>query len=223
MSKISGFTFFSSYHESLKDLEPEDRRELLEAIVFYVFDDIEPELTGFKKTIWTLIVPNLTTSKNKSKNAQKEPKKNQKKIKSKSKSNQNKNNDLFDKEEEKDKEIGKEIEEEIEDNSSNTIRSIYAQIEENFGRPLSPIEYEKINIWIEEYSEEIIQYAVQKSVLINKRNFMYVEGILRNWKSNGWRTLQEIKDEEYRIRNRQTIDADTKEIFDFNWLEDTDE
>ena len=36
-------------------------------------------------------------------------------------------------------------------------------------------------------------------------------------------TLQEIKDEEYRIRNRQTIDADTKEIFDFNWLEDTDE
>lgn len=219
MSKISGFTFFSSYHESLKDLESEDRRELLEAIVFYVFDDIEPELTGFKKTIWTLIVPNLTTSKNKSKNAQKEPKKNQKKIKSKSKSNQNQNNVLHDKEE--DKGIGKEIEEEKEDNSSNTIRSIYAKIEENFGRPLSPIEYEKINSWSDDYTEDIIEYAVQKSVLINKRNFMYVEGILRNWKSNGWRTLQEIKDEEYRIHNRPSIHE--REIFDFNWLEDTDE
>ena len=93
MSKISGFTFFNSYHESLKDLETDDRRELLEAIVFYVFDDIEPELTGFKKTIWTLIVPNLTTSKNKSKNAQKEPKKNQRKNKSKSNSSKRKTSD----------------------------------------------------------------------------------------------------------------------------------
>ncbi len=90
MGKIGGFTFFSSYHESLKDLESEDRRELLEAIVDFVFDDIEPELSGFKRTIWTLMLPNLTTSKNKSKNAQKEPTKNQKKIKSKSKAKQKK-------------------------------------------------------------------------------------------------------------------------------------
>jgi len=223
MSKISGFTFFNSYHESLKDLESEDRRELLEAIVFYVFDDIEPELTGFKKTIWTLILPNLTTSKNKSKNAQKEPKKNQKKNKTKTKPNQNENNDLMNKEEEKeeDKGIEEEKEIEIEDNSSNTTRIIYNTIEQNFGRPLSPIEFEKIQIWSEDYTDDIIEYAVNKSVLINKRNFSYVEGILRNWKSNGWRTLQEIKDSEYKLRQRP--ETPHVELFDYNWLEDRDE
>lgn len=221
MSKISGFTFFNSYHESLKDLESEDRRELLEAIVFYVFDDIEPDLTGFKKTIWTLILPNLTTSKNKSKNAQKEPKKNQKKNKTKSKTNQTENNDLMNKEEDKEKEEDKGKEIEIEDNSSNTTRIIYSTIEQNFGRPLSPIEYEKIEVWLEDYPDDIIEYAVHKSVLINKKNFSYVEGILRNWKSNGWRTLQEIKDEEYKHRERP--EASSVELFDYNWLEDVNE
>lgn len=218
MSKIAGFTFFSSYHESLKDLETEDRRELLEAIVNYVFDDIEPELSGFKKTIWTLIVPNLTTSKNKSKNAQKEPKPKQRKNKSKSKSNQKENSELLeDKKEDREKERK---EKEDGDNSSYTTRSIYNFIEENFGRPLSPIEYEKINEWEKEYSQDIIEYAVMKSVLYNKRTFNYVNGILRNWKTNGFRSLQEIKDNEIKITESRNRPIKDLEIFDYNWLED---
>ena len=218
MNKISGFTFFSSYHESLRDLEPEDRRALLEAIVDFVFEDIEPEFTGFKRTIWTLIVPNLITSKNKSKNAQKIPKRNQKKSKSKSKENQNENNDLL---EDKDKEKDKDKEwKEDGDNTCYTTRSIYEVIEENFGRPLSPMEYETINSWMEDYSQDIIEYAVRKSVMYNKRYFSYVNGILKNWKTSGFRTLQEIKDHEIKLANQNDHKIDL-DILD-NWL-DTDE
>ena len=223
MSKIGGFTFFSSYHESLKDLESEDRRELLEAIVDFVFDDIEPELSGFKRTIWTLMLPNLTTSKNKSKNAQKEPTKNQKKIKSKSKSKQKENNDLLENKERKEEnKERKEKEKEDGDNSCYTTRSIYEFVEENFGRPLSPIEFEKIESWMEDYDQEIIRYAVMKSVLYNKRTFNYVNGILRNWKTAGLRTLQEIKDNEDKMLEPK-FDNPKLDIFDYDWLGAEDE
>ena len=222
MTKIAGFTFFSSYHESLKDLEPEDRKELLEAIVDYVFDDIEPELSGFKRTIWTLIVPNLTTSKNKSKNAQKETKKNQKKNKTKSKTNQNKINDLLE-DKDMDKEEDKERKEKEEgDNTCYTTRSIYEFIEENYGRPISPIEYEKIENWLEDYTEDVIEYAVRKSVIYNKKTFSYVNGILRNWKANGFRTLQEIKDNEIKLYNPERPQID-QELFEYDWFNDGEE
>ena len=221
MAKIYGFTFFNSYYESLKDLETDDRRELLEAIVNYVFDDVEPELAGFKRTIWTLMLPYLTTSKNKSKNAQKEPKQNQKKNKSKSKTKQKEINDLLEnKEIENEKEMKRnEIEKEGENYTSSTTRSIYELIEENFGRPLSPIEFEKIQEWEKDYDQEIIEYAVRKSVLYNKRTFNYVNGILRNWKTSGLRTLQEIKDAEVKMYEHRESKIDS-EFFDFNWLED---
>lgn len=106
MSKISGFTFFRSYYESLKELEPESRREILDAMMSYVFDDIEPEFKGIKFTIWTLILPNLSISKSRSKNARKKTKQNQNKNKNKSNENQNKNNDLL---EDKDKGMDKGI------------------------------------------------------------------------------------------------------------------
>ena len=124
MSKVSGFTFFDSYHKSLKDLEKEDRREMLEAIVDFIFDDIEPEFTGFKKTIWTLMLPNLTTSKNRSKNAQTETKKKQNKNKKKSKQKQNKINDLLENKNMNKNKKRKEYEEEIE--KEKEVLSLYS-------------------------------------------------------------------------------------------------
>src|SRR5574344_1034482 len=113
MNEITGFTFFSSYYECLKDLNEEDRRDLLDAIVDYIFIDKEPEFTGIKRSIWILMKTNLTTSKNKSKNAKKETKENQKKIKSKSKRNQKEISGLHDKDKEKEKDKDENKEEEI--------------------------------------------------------------------------------------------------------------
>ena len=229
MNMIAGFTFFRSYHESLKDLETDDRRELLEAIVNYVFDDIEPELMGFKKTIWTLMLPNLNTSKTKSKNAQKETKEKQTKNKKKTKNNQTEDSDLLEnknkkKNKKEDKEEGiekrKEKEEESEELSELRKDNIVEFVESNFGRPLSPLEYEKILEWEKSYSIDEIKYAIEKSVLYNKKNFSYINAIIRDWKTNGLRTLQEIKDQERTMEEPRT---EIKDMFDYNWLEGFDD
>ena len=90
MTNIKAFSFYKSYHEALKDLSEEQRKNMLLAIDEFVFENINPKLSGIEKTIWTLIEPNLTTSKNRSnknagapignKNAEK-PKENEKQSK----------------------------------------------------------------------------------------------------------------------------------------------
>ena len=86
---------------------------------------------------------------------------------------------------------------------TTTNKDIYKYIEENFGRTLSSIEVEKIDDWLSLYKIEIIKYAIQIATLNNKRTFNYVNGILKNWKTAGYKTLQEIKDNDvYRIKRR---------------------
>lgn len=91
MVNIKAFSFYSSYHEALKDLPEEDRKAMLLAIDDFVFENKTPALKGILKTIWVLIEPTLTKSKNKAQNAKKE---NQTEIKSKTNQNQT-SHDIF--------------------------------------------------------------------------------------------------------------------------------
>jgi hypothetical protein len=106
MNDINRFTFFRNYYDSIKDIDVDEKKEILLAIVEYVFDNKEPQFSGLKKTVWLLMMPYLSTSKNRSNNAK--LKVNQNKIKSKSKANQtssistsistsNSNNNIFSK------------------------------------------------------------------------------------------------------------------------------
>lgn len=100
--------------------------------------------------------------------------------------------------------------------------TIYKYIEENFGRTISPIETEKINDWLSSYKEEIIKYAIQIATLNNKRTFNYVNGILKNWKTAGYKTLQEIKDNETDKELSEKEKKELDEILDYNWIEDSE-
>ena len=44
---------------------------------------------------------------------------------------------------------------------TNNNNNIYEFAEQNFGRALSPLEYEKINNWLSLYEENIIKYAIE--------------------------------------------------------------
>lgn len=85
---------------------------------------------------------------------------------------------------------------------------IFAKFESEFGRSLSPIEYETINNWINNgVKEETIISALKEAVLNGVTNLRYIDKIIYEWtkKSN-------IKDnEEY------------KELFDYDWLGANDE
>ena len=78
-------------------------------------------------------------------------------------------------------------------------------IENNFGRTLSSFEFEKINCWLNEFDSDIVKHAIELSILNNKRTFAYIEGILKNWKSCGYKTLDDITTKE------ETPKAKTKE------------
>lgn len=107
--------------------------------------------------------------------------------------------------------------------STTTTTNIYDTIEKNFGRTISPMEYETVQSWLSFYDEEIIKYAIKISVLNNKKTFNYVNGILKNWKSNNYKTLQDIKDNEIKQEPKKISEEKQKEldeIFDYNWFED---
>ena len=85
----------------MKEVPEKDKKDIIFAIINYVFEDKKPKFKGTNKIIWTLIEPNLNTSKNKSnsnsgapignQNASKtlENKGNNDTIKKQSKNNQN--------------------------------------------------------------------------------------------------------------------------------------
>ena len=81
-------------------------------------------------------------------------------------------------------------------NNSSSSDEIINFIENNFGRTLSSYEFEKINCWINEFNSDIVKHAIELSILNNKRTFAYIEGILKNWKSCGYKTLNDIKNED---------------------------
>lgn len=231
MNNIGGYTHFRSYHDSIKDLDREDKRDILEAIDDFMFEDIEPEFTGFKSAIWSLIKPYLVSSKNKSHSYQDKGKKKQTKTKSKSKQNQkeiktepNETNDLLENKNENKKENKKKKKESEDDILSITnTKNIYEYLEKNFGRTIASIEVEKLDSWVEEFNFEIVKHAIDSAVINGVKTFNYVEGILRNWKACGYKTLDEIKEhEDSHYNSRIRGKALASELFDYNWLEDED-
>lgn len=70
---------------------------------------------------------------------------------------------------------------------------LYSKIESEFGRTLSPIEYETIAKMVSDYSIESIELALKESVLNKALSLKYMEKILINWKKNNLQTKQEIE------------------------------
>lgn len=122
----------------------------------------------------------------------------------------------------KDKDIDKDI---VISKTTTTNKDIYNYIEESYCRTLAPIEYEKIKSWLLLFKEEMIKYAFDISVINNKKSFNYVEGILNNWKSANYKTLEEIKNSNK--RNDEEISEDLineiNETLSVNWFENDDD
>ena len=123
------------------------------------------------------------------------------------------NNDVTQEIEYRDKSIDKDIN--IENNNNNNYNYIYNNssssdeiinfIESNFGRTLSSFEFEKINCWLNEFDSDIVKHAIELSILNNKRTFAYIEGILKNWKSCGYKILDDITTKEDKPKTKEEL------------------
>ena len=95
--------------------------------------------------------------------------------------------------------------------------NIYTIFEKEFGRPLSPVEYEIIKAWITSgISEELIKGALKEAVFNNVRNLRYIDKILSEWEKKGFKSVDEV--DSY-LKKKESNNL-KQELFDYNWLED---
>lgn len=108
------------------------------------------------------------------------------------------------------------------DNSSKTI-NIYEIIEEEFGRPLSPMELEIIKAWLSSnISEEVIVEAVREASLNGVYNMSYIDKILFEWGKKGLKTKEAIL--KYKNKYKEEKGSSKKpQVFEYNWLDEEDE
>ena len=100
----------------------------------------------------------------------------------------------------------------IDNERNNNSNDIYSRIEKEFGRPLSPMELETINKWIEgNISIDLIESALKESVLNNARSIRYIDKILFEWNKKGYKSSNDII-------SKKSPDEYMEEIYDYDWL-----
>lgn len=82
-------------------------------------------------------------------------------------------------------------------------KNIFRIFEKEFGRPLSPMELERISSWLDQdrYPDELILLALKEAVFAGKVHFTYIDRILLEWSRNRVRTPQDVKAYAARFRN----------------------
>ena len=100
------------------------------------------------------------------------------------------------------------IENDKDDNSSD----IYSKFEKEFGRTLSPVEYETISKWIENNIPlNLIEAALKEAILNGVNSIRYIDKILFEWNKKGYKDSTDI----IRKNNKEEY---IEEIYDYDWL-----
>lgn len=102
--------------------------------------------------------------------------------------------------------------------SISSIEELYTRVhkflETNFARPMSPIEIEILDSWLNYFKDEfIINYGIKIAVLNHVPTVNYLNGIYQNWKDNGYKTLEDCKPKEKEEKEKL-------ELFEYDWFED---
>lgn len=104
---------------------------------------------------------------------------------------------------------------------------IFKRFEQEFGRPLSPIECETIIHWIDtdHYDSQLIFLALKEAVIANKLSLRYIDRILFEWQKNGLKTPEHIREHSRKFRQSslKPVERDQEkkktEFSFYNWLE----
>lgn len=205
------FIFYKSFYESIKELDQKDQVQIYNAIFSYQFENKEIELTGVCKSIFTLIIPQLEANNKRYVNGCKggAPKGNTNALKKQPKNNRKttENNLNLTKKQPNDNDNDNDnVNDNVNDNDNDNDIStgvdiyIYDYIENNFGRTLSPVEYEEISKWED---NELTRYAIKNAVLNGKCNIKYISRILESYAKNGIKTVVQAQNEEEKFKNQK--------------------
>ena len=107
----------------------------------------------------------------------------------------------------------------IDDNDNS---SVYEMIEKEFGRTLSPMEYEIIKEWLNNnISEELIKEALKEATYSGVSNLRYIDKILYEWGKLGIKNREDLKKRKNRKDNKK-VDLDNVDL-DWDWFDDGEE
>lgn len=96
--------------------------------------------------------------------------------------------------------------------------NIYDKFEKEFGRTLSPMDYEIISTWQKDFNDELILLALKEAVFNGVNNLRYIDKIIHDWHKKGIKTEQDVINERKNYKNKKS----NKKLFDYDWLNERD-
>lgn len=116
------------------------------------------------------------------------------------------------------------IMENMNEETDNSKSNIFEVIEKEFGRTLSPIEFEIIKAWLDNnMSEELIKEALKEATFNGVSNLRYIDKILYEWEKAGIKTKEDVlkNNKKRKIKNeedsKKEIDLD---IMEWDWFDE---
>lgn len=196
MDEKKAFLMYLDYEDNLQDLSDEELGQLLRAIFKYEKTREEPQNLGsLAKLAFGFIKGNLNRDREKyDKRSETSAINGKKGGRPSTKKPNSKPNEKPKKPKKADIDIETGIDTVIDtDIDTEIVVDSITHCEEQFGRTLSPVEYELIMNWREWFSDEVINYAIDKSIKNGARALSYTEAIINSWHDKGFKTLHECE------------------------------
>lgn len=109
----------------------------------------------------------------------------------------------------------------LEEEKEEEKETIYDTFEKEFGRTLSPMEYEIINAWQENnIGEETIVLALKEAVYNGVNNLRYIDRILSEWSKKGIKTEEDLANDKSNFLKKREQQTKKIETIDYDWLND---
>lgn len=111
--------------------------------------------------------------------------------------------------------------EEVNNSKDNSNSNIFEIVEKEFGRTLSPIEFEIIKAWLDgNMSEELIKEAIKEATFNGVSNLRYIDKILYEWGKKGIKTLKDVDANRKRREVKKEDEDIDLDIVDWNWFDE---
>ncbi len=97
--------------------------------------------------------------------------------------------------------------------------NIFLTFEQEFARPLSTMECELINGWLDKgINVELIKAALKEAIYNGSFTLRYIDAILTEWAKKGFKTAKDV--DVYLKKRKQPKIHKNEDLFDYNWLDD---
>lgn len=205
------FVFYKSFYEALQDLKDKDRLKVYDAICNMALNNIETNLTGISKTIFTLIKPQVLANNRRYENGKKGGRPKKETI-----GFENKKTIGYLKEESKTKpnvNVNVNVNDNVNVNGNDNAFGFQEQLQQKFIECIGSTNLNAINeciSYLDDLPYEVIEVALLKASEKNG-GWKYAKTILHNWLNAGIKTLEQVKAEELAYKNKDKPKEETQE------------